>query len=335
MRAARAETTICEALASRCMKTELPNPRHLFRKGKRGLAIGLGGMALVAACPSGCGLFPTQSPQTRSGFRILDFTLLGDTAIAVRLETWQATTPPDSAPWPRTGFALIDRKSGQVRSLAELPISAAPTFQSWFFACDSGKPVSVHPPGLSGPAGTCIDTVQPAVTVNGYRAIYSDSAGTVHLFDSNLNQFEYLVTGARRVDVLEAAFGFLAVSILEWHDRGDTLLWRGFAVDDPSGADSIWLVSPRKVRVHGQGIQLICNESEESLGLAPCWSPPGVAGFREAFDSAAGSALVPEWDPDTGELAYLDGPARFVFLKPGTGGRAVFDAGALLSGFRP
>lgn len=180
-----------------------------------------------------------------------------------------------------------------------------------------------------------MDTSKPAITANGYRAIYADSAGTVHLFDMNLQQFETLATGTRRVEVLDAAFGFLAVSILEWHGNGDSALWRGFAVDDPSGSDSAWLVSPKEVRVHGQGTQLICNAAEESQGLSPCWSPPGVSGFREAYAQAPASVILPEWDPDTGVLAYLDWPGRFVFLNPASGARTVLDADAVLSAYRP
>jgi len=80
---------------------------------------------------------------------------------------------------------------------------------------------------------------------------------------------------------------------------------------------------------------LVCQISEESLGLPPCWEPPGIGGFREAFDEAAASVIRPEWDPDTGVLAYLEGPGNFVFLNQLTGGRAVLDAGAMLSAYRP
>lgn len=284
---------------------------------------------------SGCGLFPTHSSGTTAGYRILDFTLLGDTAIALQLETWQTANPPDTAPWPKPGFALLDRTTNSIRTLDSLPVSAAPTFPGWFFACDSGRPVSVHPPGLSGPAGTCMDSLKPAVTANGYRAIYADSAGTVHLFDMNLQQFESLATGARRVEVLDAAFGSLSASILEWHGRGDSALWRGFAIDDPSGSDSAWLVSPGEVRVHGDGTQLVCRMAEENEGFAPCWSPPRVSGFRDAYAQAAASVIRPEWDPDTGVLAYLEGPGRFVFLDPMSGERTVLDAAAMLSAYRP
>ncbi|MBW8889694.1 MAG: hypothetical protein JF616_18205 [Fibrobacteres bacterium] len=297
------------------------------------IALALLGGALTLL--SGCGIFPSGLAAGHAGYRILDFTLLGDSAIALQLETWQVVNPPDTAPWPKIGFALLDRKTGQVRTLDDLPVSAAPTFPEWFFACDSGTPVSVHPAGFSGPAGTCVDTAKPAITANGYRAIYADTAGTVHLFNSNLEQFESLATGAWRVEALDAAFGNLEASILEWHGNGDSALWRGFAVDDPSGSDSVWLVSPREVRVHGQGTQLVCQISEESLGLPPCWEPPGIGGFREAFDEAAASVIRPEWDPDTGVLAYLEGPGNFVFLNQLTGGRAVLDAGAMLSAYRP
>jgi len=288
----------------------------------------------VCAWLSGCGLFPAGS-VTEGGNRITDFTLLGDSAIALELETWHRFDPADTAPRPGRDFVLLDRRTGQLRTLEELPLSAAPTFPDWFFACDSGRPVSVHPPGLSGPEGTCIDTARTAVTANGYRAIYADTAGTVHLFDVNLNEFEHLVTGARRVEVLDAAFGTLTASILEWHDRGDSALWRGFAIDDPSGSDSAWLVSPGEVRVHGEGTQLVCSAAEESQGLIPCWSPTGVSGFPEAFAEAREAIIRPEWDPDTGVLAYLDARGLFVFLNPASGGRASFDPGPALGGYRP
>ncbi len=292
-------------------------------------------LALAAGLCAACHGPTGDGPELVHGYRILDFTLLGDTAIALRLETWQVINPPDTAPWPHAGFALLDRETNSIRTLTDLPVSAAPTFPAWFFACDSGRPVSVHPAGFTGPAGTCVDTAKPAVTANGYRAIYADTAGTVHLFDSNLNQFEQLATGALRVEVLDAAFGTLAASILEWHGNGDSALWRGFAVDDPSGSDSAWLVSPGEVRVHGDGTQLVCNDAGESLSLKPCWSPPGVSGFREAYAQASASVIRPEWDPVTGVLAYLDVKSRFVFLNPATGGRTVFDAGAILSAYRP
>lgn len=306
-----------------------------FRMANLPLALAILFLALL----SGCSLFPTSLVAADSGYRILDFTLLGDTAIALRMETWQSVKPPDpdpdTAPLIKKGFALLDRKTNSIRTLTDLPISAAPTFPAWFFACDSGKPVSVHPPGITGPAGTCVDTAQPAVTNNGYRIIYADSMGTVHLFGNDLQQFEVLVTGARRVEVLNAAYGTLSASILEWFNQGDSALWRGFAIDDPSGSDSAWLVSPREVRVHADGTQLVCDDADASRGLMPCWSPPGISGFRAAFDEGAGSALRPEWDPETGVLAYLDGPSRFVLLNPATGGRVVLDAGAMLAGYRP
>jgi hypothetical protein len=313
------------------MQSKIKIPGLPFFKGLGIVAVALS----VSTGLSGCGLFPAGLAANDAGYLIIDFTLLGDSAIALQLDTWQLANPPNSDPQVKQGFALLDRRTGRIRTLDDLPISAAPTFPGWFFACDSGRPVSVHPAGIYGPAGTCVDTSKPAITANGYRAIYADSAGTVHLFDMNLQQFETLATGARRVEVLDAAFGTLDASILEWHDNGDSALWREFAVDDPSGSDSAWLVSPGEVRVHGQGTQLVCNTTEESQGIPPCWSPPGVSGFRAAYAEAAASLIRPEWDPDTGVLAYLEGPGRFIFLDPASGARVVFDAGPALSGFRP
>ena len=94
-------------------------------------------------------------------------------------------------------------------------------------------------------------------------------------------------------------------------------------------------VSPGEVRVHGDGTQLVCRMAEENEGFAPCWSPPRVSGFRDAYAQAAASIIRPEWDPDTGVLAYLEGPGRFVFLDPMSGERTVLDAAAMLSAYRP
>ena len=250
---------------------------------------------ILAACAlsllTGCGLFPTITTEPHTGFRILDFTTLGDTAIALRLDTWQVVNPPDTASWPQTGFALLDRKRGTIRSLDTLPLTAAATFPSWFFACDSGKPVSVHPPGLSGPPGTCSDSSAPAATTNGYLVVFTDSVATVRLFNRNLEPFELLATGARRVEVLEAESDRGIVSILEDRGRGDTLLWRGFSVDDPSGGDSAWLTSPALLRVQGIGTALVCNAADEAVAPSSCWSP-GITGFRGAFAEAAGSRII-------------------------------------------
>lgn len=292
-------------------------------------------LALCGILLTGCGLFPTASPEIHSGYRILDFTLLGDSAVALQLETWQVVNPPDTAPWPKRSFALLDRRKGEIRALTDLPLTSAPTFPEWFFACDSGRPVSVHPPGLIGPEGACSDTSKPAVTANGYRVMYADTAGTVHLLDGTLQQFESLATRARRVEVLDAAFGTLAASILEWHDRSDSVLWRGFAVDDPSGSDSVWLFPPHEVRVHGQGTELVCTVEEQIRGEMPCWTP-GVGDFNRIFADIGTRPIRPEWDPETGIFAYLDGTSRLVFLDPAAGGRPfILDADPLLSAYRP
>ena len=304
-------------------------------KQRRGRARALS--ALFALATLSCLGHPTShgdGSELVKGYRILDFTALGDSAIALRLETWQVVNPPDTAPWPRTGFALLDRKTGTVRALDTLPIAAAATFPRWFFACDSGKPVSVHPPGLSGPPGTCADSSAPSVTANGYLIVFVDSAATVRLFNRNLEPFELLATGARRVKVLDAESDRGIVSILEDRGRGDSLLWRGFSVDDPSGGDSAWLTSPGLVRVQGMGTALVCNAADEAAASLPCWSP-GTTGFRDAFAEAAGSVISPEWNPDTGLLTYLDGTARFVFVNPVSGARESFEAGAILAGYRP
>jgi hypothetical protein len=193
----------------------------------------------------------------------------------------------------------------------------------------------VHPPGLTGPKGTCSGSQNPALTEDGSRIIYPDTAGTVHLLNRNLVQVESLATGSRRVEILDAEYGNFYASILEWHDRGDSLLWREFVRDDPSISDSVWLVSPREVRLRGEGLELVCGAADESQKLPPCWHPMSVSGFPAAFEESRVSDVLPEWDPETGVLAYLDAPARFVLLNPVSGGRVSIDADATLSAYRP
>jgi hypothetical protein len=290
--------------------------------------------ALAAlSCLLGCHGPSGEDPAR--GYRILDFTLLGDTALALRIESREAATPPGSAPWPQAGFALLDRKHGTIARLDTLPQSAAPAFPSWFYACDAGRPVSVHPQGYSGPAGACAASRPPAISPEGYALAFADSQAQVNLLSWELAPITFRATGADSAAPLEYASAIGRVFILEWHGDGDSVLWRGFANDDPSGSDSAWVKAPRKVRVHGQGTKLVCSAGEENEGLPFCWSPPGISGFRYALAEAAGSPLLPEWDPDTGVLAWLEGNGGFVFLDPASGERERIDPGPLLSGFRP
>lgn len=295
--------------------------------------------ALLALATLSCTVSPTSrgdGPALERGYKILAFTALGDSALALHLETWQVINPPDTAPWPKRSFVLIDRKRGTIRALDTLPLAAAATFPNWFYACTAGIPVSVHPPGVSGPPGTCSDSSAPAVAANGYVIVYVDSAMTVHLFNRDLEPFELLKTGARGVEALVAESDRGIVSILEDRGRGDSLLWRGFSVDDPSGSDSAWLASPGLLRVQGLGTALLCDTADEAAAPLACWSP-GIAGFRDAFAAAAArtGALRPEWDPERGMLTYLDGDARFVSVNPVSGARETFAAGSLLAGYRP
>jgi hypothetical protein len=275
-----------------------------------------------------------NDPEPRRGHRILDFTLLGDSALALRFETWEVRNPPDSAPWPQPGFALFDRKTGTLRPLDSLPVSAAPTFPSWFFTCDSGRPASVHPPGYIGPAGACATSRAPAISPEGYAVAFADSQARVNLLSRELEPITFRATGADSAMPLEYASGVGRVFILEWHGRGDSVLWRGFANDDPSGSDSGWLVRPGRVRVHGAGTRLICGDAD--LGkdsLAACWRPEGTPGLPQAVREAEGGN--PEWSPATGELAYLVPPARIVFRILPEGRRHALDLGPALMEFRP
>jgi hypothetical protein len=293
-------------------------------------------LAMAASIVCGCHGPSGNEPESGRGYRILDFTVLGDSALALRIETWDAPNPAaDTAPWPRTGFVLLDRKRGTLRTLDTLPPSAAPTFPAWFFACDSGRPVSVHPQGYSGPAGACSQAYPPAISPEGYALAFADSQGRVNLLSRELEPITYLATRADSVMPLEYASAVGHIFVLEWYGREDRVLWRGFANDDPSGSDTAWLLLPGRVRVHGAGIKLVCAAAETSQGLQPCWSPPGISGFGAAFAEAQASALLPEWDPDTGILAYLDGTGRFVFLNPVSGERVILAAAASLSGYRP
>jgi hypothetical protein len=268
-----------------------------------------------------------------AGYRIAGFTLLGDSAVALRIETREGRNPPGSL--PQAEFALLDRKQGTLRPLDSLPPSAGPTFPEWFFACDSGRPVSVHPRGYVGPAGACTTSHAPAISPDGYALAFADAQAKVNLLSRELEPVTYRATGADSAAPLEYASGYGRVFILEWHGR-DSVLWRGFANDDPSGSDSAWLPSPpREIRVHGEGTKLVCTAPEENEGFPFCWSPPQVSGFRYAFAEAAGGPILPEWNPGTGELAWLEESGRFVFLDPQSGQRNELDAYPLLDAYRP
>jgi hypothetical protein len=291
-------------------------------------------LVLVAMAGIGCHGLSANDLETERGYQILEFTLLGDSAVALRIESWEARNPPDTAPWPRTSFALLDRERLTIRPLGSLPASAGPTFPGWFFACDSGRPVSVHPRGYFGPAGACAISQVPAISPEGYALAFADGQGRVNLLSRELEPITFRATRDDSAMPLEYASAIGRVFILEWHGRGDTVLWRGFANDDPSGSDSSWLVRPDLVRVHGAGTRLICNEADKTTQPLACWSA-GVTGFREAFAEATSSPIVPEWDPTTGKLAWLGEHGRFVFLDPETGNRKVIDAGPLLKTYQP
>jgi hypothetical protein len=293
--------------------------------------------ACLLAGAAGCTLRAGAGPDPDAGrqLRILDFTLLGDTAVAVRFETRERIVPPapDTAALTRIAFAAIDRRTGAARSLDSLPLASAPTFPRWFFACDSGRPVSVHPPGFAGPAGSCTNAYSPIVATNGYTVAFADSQARVNLFSRELELITFRATYADSAMPLEIRSGIGRVMILEWHGQGDTAEWRGFANDDPSGSDSVWLAAPQRVRVREAGIRLVCGASDAQRDSLACWRPDSVPGLAEALREAEGGD--PEWSPATGELAYLIPPARIVCLRPATGARAVLDAGNALARLPP
>jgi hypothetical protein len=294
----------------------------------------LAALACLLAGP-GCRGPSGSEPGSAHGYRILDFAQLGDSALALRIETWDMADPPDAAPRPREAFALLDRKRGTLARLDTLPHTAAPTFPSWFYTCEAGRPVSVHPKGFSGPAGSCVDSHPPAISPEGYALAFADSQARVNLLSWELEPITFRITGADSAAPLEYASSIGRVHILEWHGGGDSILWRGFANDDPSGSDSARLKALRRVRVHGEGTKLVCSAPEENESLPFCWAPPGINAFRYALDQAAGSPLLPEWDPGTGKLAWLEGAGAFVFLDPAADERIRFEAGPLLSAYRP
>lgn len=298
-------------------------------------------LALPALAWLGCHGPSGNERENARGYRILGFTLLGDSAVALRYESWEVRHPPDTASWPQRGFALVDRKRATIGPLDSLPVSAGPTFPDWFFACDAGRPVSVHPEGAFGPAGACTMAQAPAISPEGYALAFADSQGRVNLLSKDLEPITYRAGRADSVKPLEYASAVGRVFVLEWHGRGDTVLWRGFANDDPSGYDSAWLAGPRQVRVHGAGTRLVCGEAEASADSPACWSP-GITGFSQALTEAGAASaaaavgadpIVPEWDPATGILAWLAAPGQIEFLDPETGERKVFDAGALLKAY--
>jgi hypothetical protein len=293
------------------------------------LALGMGGLE------GGCGLFPTVHEPPLFAYEILDFTLVGDSAIALRLKTWDRVVPPgpDTGAWPRVSFALLDRRSGSVRPLDTLPASAAPAFPRWFYACEAGRPVSIHPAGTAGPEGTCAGTFAPALSPDGFTAAFSDSQARVRLFTRNLEPIGTLATGALGARPLEIRPEAGRAFVLEYREEGDSVLWRGFATDDPSGSDSAWLVDPVPVRVQGAGTRLVCGEADARADSSACWLPAGIPGFGDLVRAADGRD--PEWSPATGELAYLLPPARFVFAKPASGARDTLDADAGLGEYRP
>jgi hypothetical protein len=306
---------------------------------RRPFSIHLPWPVLAALCwllaDPGCHGPSDSEPQPRHAYRILDFAQLGDSALALRIETWEVVDPPDTAPLPQAGFVRFDRKRGTLSPLDSLPASAAPTFPAWFYACDAGSPVSVHPTGFSGPGGTCAMARPPAISPEGYALAFADSQARVNLLSRELAPITYRATDADSAAPLEYASAIGRVFILEWHANGDSILWRGFANDDPSGSDSAWVATLREVRVHGEGTKLVCSAPEENEDLPYCWSPPGINGFRSALAEAQGSPILPEWDPGTGTLAWLEGSGGFVFLDAATGEKARSDAGPALSAYRP
>lgn len=291
----------------------------------------LGLLALAALSLLNCQGPAGNGLESGRGSRILDFTLLGDSAVALRYEAAEARHASGSTPQSGIGFALLERKRGTLQPLDSLPYSAAPTFPAWFYACESGQPVSVHPQGYLGPEGACAPSQPPAISPQGYAVAFADPLGRVNLLSRELEPITFLATRADSVTPLEYASAVGRVFILEWHGRGDSVLWRGFANDDPSGSDSGWLVRPSRVRVHGAGTRLVCGEADLARDSLACWRSGDTPGLPWAIREAQGGD--PEWSPETGELAYLVPPARLVFLKLPEGSRHVLDAGPALAGF--